>query len=387
MQVGRRSQPRTLGGNLNGVAQPSIIKDMESGGMIRCTQCGYKNSPVYHYCGVCGAVLQGAPKEEAPAKPAATPAPISAPIAAAPAPPLPAPPAPATARSERSDLPVSGGMSFLGLSDAPSSSSPAYLLDDEEDGERSVAWGRIFIVLILLGAAGGLGWQWYKGGYPFAPRTQNQAAAPAPATTAPAPADSSAAPSTPTPAPSTETPAPDANKPAEPAASAPASVDETTPPATAKTETPAETKPAPPAEAEKTEPAPEKTAPVEKAEKVAPARVKPPAPAVETPAASPGEALYVQGQRYLYGTGVAPNCDLALKSLLSSAGRANSKAQSTLGAMYSTGHCVTRDLPTAYRWFAKALHQDPNNIRLEQDLSVVWKQMTAGERQSATRAE
>ena len=274
--------------------------------MIRCTQCGYKNSPVYHYCGVCGAVLQAAPKEEAAAKPASISAPISEPSTTAPAPPPPVRPAPEPPRSERSDLPVSGGMSFLGLSDAPSSSSPAYLLDDEEDGERSVAWGRIFIVLILLGAAGGLGWQWYKGGYPFAPRTQNQAAtAPAPATTTPAPpADSSAAPSTPAPAPSTEAPAPDANKPAEPAASAPAST-ETTPPAAAKTETPAETKPARPAEAEKTEAAPEKTAPVEKAAKVAPARVKPPSPAVETPVVAPGEVVICSRPEIFVRNGVA----------------------------------------------------------------------------------
>ena len=336
-------------------------------------------------------MLQAAPKEEIPAaKPTAvTAAPVAVPGATAPVPPpqsaLPSPPP----RTERADLPVSGGMSFLGLSDAPSSSSHSYLLDDEEEAERSVAWGRILVVLILLGAAGGLGWQWYRGQYPFAPRAQNQAAtAPVPATT-PAPSDSSAAPTTtPTPAPATETPAPDANKPVEPAASATTITAETTPPAAAKTETPAETKPTEPPVAEKTEPAPEKsTAPVEKAEKVAPARVKHPAPAPEAPAVSPGESLYIQGQRYLYGNGVAPNCNLAVKSLLSAAARAHPKAQSTLGAMYSTGHCVTRDLPSAYRWFAKALHQDPNNTRLEQDLSVVWRQMTPGEQQQAIRKE
>ena len=372
--------------------------------MIRCTQCGYKNSPVYHYCGVCGAVLQ-APKEDAPAKPAiVTPAP-AAPLAAEPAPPPPAAstpaPPPRSERTDRADLPVSGGMSFLGLSESSSSSSPSYLLDDEEDGERSVAWGRIFFVLILLGAAGGLGWQWHRGAYPFAPRTPNQTSATpaAPATPAPAAADTSAspvtpadtstapatpAPGTPAPAPSTETPAPEASKPAEPATSTPTGPTDSTPPAAAKTETPEETKPAATAAADKTESAAEKPAPVEKAEKVAPARPKKPAP---EPAVSPGESLYIQGQRYLYGNGVTPNCNLALKSLLSAASRSNSKAQSTLGAMYSTGHCVTRDLPTAYRWFAKALHEDPNNSRLEQDLNVVWKQMTPGERQSATRSE
>ena len=93
--------------------------------------------------------------------------------------------------------------------------------------------------------------------------------------------------------------------------------------------------------------------------------------------------MYVQGQKYLYAR--PENCDLALKSLLSAASRAHPRAQSTLGTMYFTGHCVTRDLPTAYKWFAKALRQDPNNTRLEQNLNVVWAQMTAGERQMATK--
>ncbi len=349
--------------------------------MIRCTQCGYKNSPVYHYCGVCGAVLQAAAKEEA-AKPVA-PAPVPT---AAPPPPPPAPPAPPPSRHAKSDLPVTAGMSFLGLSDAPSSRSPSYLLDDEEDGERSVAWGRIFIVLILLAAAGGLGWQYYRGAYPFGPRAQAPAAA-APATTpASAPEESSTSTAaTSAPKPSSETPVPEASTtPAEPAASAPASTPESTPPPETKAETPAKAEPAAPAET--AQPAPEKTA-VAKVEKTPPVRAKTPAPAPEPPV-PPGESLYIQGQRYLYGTGgVKANCDLALKSLLSAASRSHARAQSTLGTMYSTGHCVTRDLPSAYRWFAKALHSDPNNTRLEQDLSVVWRQMTPGEKQLATKAD
>jgi hypothetical protein len=55
--------------------------------------------------------------------------------------------------------------------------------------------------------------------------------------------------------------------------------------------------------------------------------------------------------------------------------------------MFATGHCAARDLPTAYRWFAKALHNDPTNVRLERDLQMVWSQMTPGERQLATRSE
>jgi hypothetical protein len=54
--------------------------------------------------------------------------------------------------------------------------------------------------------------------------------------------------------------------------------------------------------------------------------------------------------------------------------------------MYATGHCASRDLPTAYRWFARALHNDPSNVRLERDLQMVWNQMTPGERSLATRS-
>ena len=53
--------------------------------------------------------------------------------------------------------------------------------------------------------------------------------------------------------------------------------------------------------------------------------------------------------------------------------------------MYATGHCASRDLPTAYRWFARALHQDPGNARVQRDLEVLWKQMTPDERQIAQR--
>jgi TPR repeat protein len=55
--------------------------------------------------------------------------------------------------------------------------------------------------------------------------------------------------------------------------------------------------------------------------------------------------------------------------------------------MYATGHCVTRDLPTAYRWFARALRQDPANKRVQQDLEVLWRQMTPDERQAALRGQ
>jgi TPR repeat protein len=94
-----------------------------------------------------------------------------------------------------------------------------------------------------------------------------------------------------------------------------------------------------------------------------------------------------EGERYLYGNGVPENCGRARRNLLAAAQRANSKAQNVLGTMYATGHCATRDLPTAYRWFGRSLRQEPGNTRIEQDLKVLWNQMTPEERKLALRDE
>jgi TPR repeat protein len=102
---------------------------------------------------------------------------------------------------------------------------------------------------------------------------------------------------------------------------------------------------------------------------------------------NPGDKLVSDGEKYLYGTGVPQNCDRARKNLLAATRQQNPKAYTLLGAMYATGHCVTRDLPSAYRWFARALHQDPGNTRLQQNLEVIWKQMTPEERKAATGGE
>jgi TPR repeat protein len=111
------------------------------------------------------------------------------------------------------------------------------------------------------------------------------------------------------------------------------------------------------------------------------------APAVSTPPASAEDRLVADGRKYLYGDGVPENCDRARRNLTSAAGNNDPQAQSILGTMYATGHCVTRDLPTAYRWFARALHTEPGNDRVKQDLEVLWRQMSADERQIAMRSQ
>jgi TPR repeat protein len=97
--------------------------------------------------------------------------------------------------------------------------------------------------------------------------------------------------------------------------------------------------------------------------------------------------LVADGEKYLYGTGAAENCALADKNLRAAAAHSNPKALTMLGAMAATGHCTTRDLPSAYRFFARALHEDPNNGRIQRDLEVLWRQMSAQERQVATKSQ
>ena len=105
----------------------------------------------------------------------------------------------------------------------------------------------------------------------------------------------------------------------------------------------------------------------------------------ERTAADTGDADFRKGEASLYGRGVPENCDEAVKYLKAASAKSNAKARSAFGTMYATGHCVPRDLPTSYSWFALALRLDPNNQILEKDLSAIWNQMTPPERQLATR--
>jgi hypothetical protein len=110
-----------------------------------------------------------------------------------------------------------------------------------------------------------------------------------------------------------------------------------------------------------------------------PARTKP-SPQV----ASPDDTLVTNAEKYLYGRGVPQNCDRALISLRAAANRQNTRAMTLLGTMYGTGHCVSRDLPNAYRWFAQASRQTPDNMWITRNLEMIWREMTPAERQLAT---
>ena len=92
-----------------------------------------------------------------------------------------------------------------------------------------------------------------------------------------------------------------------------------------------------------------------------------------------------EAEKYIYGQGVAPDCDHGLRLLKPAAAQANTKAMILLGSLYSSGTCTPRDLPTAYRWFALSLHKEPDNQRLQDDLQKLWSQMTQPERQLAIK--
>ena len=91
------------------------------------------------------------------------------------------------------------------------------------------------------------------------------------------------------------------------------------------------------------------------------------------------------GEKYLYGRGVTQDCSRGLRYVKPAADRSNAKAMITMGALYATGHCLSKDLPTAYRYFALALRQDPENSALKQNAQMVWSQMTKAERDQAIR--
>lgn len=360
---------------------------------VKCTHCGYDNSPEYRFCGMCGASL---------AKPqAAQPASLKEPSS--------------TAASGNGQTENVHGPSFLGLSQDPKVEFH-YLYEDEQPRSHV---GLIIFVLIMLGAGGYLAYQWKNNGFPFnhlnaasSSGSGGAQASASPSEVAPAsnsdqsthldkpmtgagdvlPTQPDQNAQTQTPGKPTETDIPPAqgqaqsqnapaiqNSPPQQSANANATpAQPQTSAAQPKAENTQEADATPPtgvAAASKAT----RESPAPRTAKPAPSRAAQPAAA----ATSPDADLEVSGERYLYGNGVPQNCARAEVSLRTAAMHGNSKAETVLGTMYATGHCVGRDLPTAYRWFARALHQEPQNGRISEDLQVLWRQMTPQEKQLA----
>jgi len=442
---------------------------------VRCARCGNENSDTNRFCGMCGAtLLQGGTALPATAARPATP--VAAPpspglSSAGPASPRPSSPVPARPPAPVSEpSPVITGPSFLGLNQpapspaansapragagnrlsidpnsAPSSRSLDYLLEDDEEPERSGA-GKFILILVALALAAGFGYlRWRNQGFAW---LGVSGAKPAAATqssdnssansTAPAAAGSTAPPTPVASQPSAGTTQPAGNPPASggsaaapatpgsvapgavatgPAAgSAPASAGPTHSAAAPAASQPAANQPAASSQPPTSQPAPSQPSanrvpsvqptssqapssgsasspstskpsssapPATDSDAATAPAVKPKPPAVVAPP-KPVDPV-AEAQKYIDGTGVPQNCDRGLRLLKPLAEHANPRAMIQMGALYSAGLCTPRDLPTAYRWFALALRKDPDNQSVQTDLEKLWGEMTQPERQLAIK--
>ena len=404
---------------------------------MRCSRCGNENPGTNRFCGMCGAVLLPAPPSQssaaAPKPPVATPVPpreVPRPVDTRPiahVPELERPP-----RMPEPE-PVISGPSFLGLNQpavnrpsssagrgglsidpdaAPASRDVGYLLDDEEPVRGGS--GKYIFMLVALLLAVGLGYlRWKNHNFDFLTPGANKPAAAQPADTpdsaASAPsgnanpssstAPSSTPPSTTPPGDAGTAPAPDSGAasggtaPSPAASNSPASdaaPAATTPNAAAKDPTTSGTAATPSTTSSAAKPSSAKDESDDADTPDAAPAAKPEAPA-KPMAAKPTAATTVaidpvtEAQKYLYGRGVRQDCDHGLRLLKPAANRANPKAMIEMGALYSAGLCTPRDLPTAYRWFAMALHKDPDNQSVQTDLQKLWGEMTQPERQLAIK--
>ncbi len=389
-----------------------------------CPGCGYDNNPQYKFCGMCGTALQaGAATAKTPRRNDAAPLSVGGYSI------LGLAPEPANKGSfdvsdledkvSQSSLPQPGAPKSRPLqsagnsiiqNDAPFNPSLDYLFEDNEKKPDS-RW-RLYVALALLViAAGVLVWQWQRNGYPWddlsplswqndtLPITKPAAdakpiAAPIPPANNPNVAPEAEKPAAGAPSATQNPPSAAADSPAAESAKADAPKEQLQPvPGTQEDSLAAKTA----ERSDATQPKDENNSPSEEStasdvqSQAAAAQGEIPAVVasgeIPAEASSPAQALALlsEGTKYLLGNGVPQDCDRAQKALRA-ASRYSSEADSTLGTMYASGHCVGRDLPTAYHWYARALHNQPQNSRFQNDLTVLWNQMTPAERKLASRS-
>lgn len=411
---------------------------------MRCGRCGNENVEGNRFCGMCGAPLiptQAIPPARVPVAaavttPKTTTGPDATTVESTIPPPLRStpdlrsndlqnndlrkidlkPPAESSFNSEKSAAePLIAGPSFLGLNkpsvnqghdgrSQQSSGNLDYLLDDEEEPKRG--WGKLLLVLLALALAGGFGYlHWKQGGFAWVNgEKKTVAATPDSTPSAPDSGNTTASANNPSDSGSaqTNTSQATAQNPvapsAEPQSSAPqnlpaqnaAAPDASSQPAASGTtqNAPAATQPGdnplPPASAPSVDAAADKPPAAGKPIHSRAEARKPPAP--KATAAKPAAVDPVaEAERYINGRGVHQDCDRGMHMLKQAAQESNVKAMISLGARYSSGTCAPRDLPTSYRWFALALHKEPDNPALQDDLQKLWAQMTQPERQLAIK--
>jgi hypothetical protein len=255
------------------------------------------------------------------------------------------------------------GPSVLGLGSG--TSNPDYLLDDDEDAERSS--GRRLVAVLFLIMVGILAWKQWS----VVKSSAQEYAAKAGIVTADAPRPSSAPPPLPPATVSSSERAAEAEMNPSPKISEPTSAE-------AEAESASVSKPEDDRGAEK---AP-KTAGEEP--EIA-AEEKSVGDDEETPAPKPQyDSRQVElAQKYLQGRGVPQDCARGVSLLRTAARQPNPKAHIQLGALYATGKCVTQDRAMAYRWFVQAQELEPNNSWLNRNLNNLWAGMTPSERRRA----
>jgi hypothetical protein len=356
-------------------------------GQVICPKCGEVNSSNFLFCGMCGTILEPARKATAPVSvqiPRAGEAPLVAnsgivtPSAVPPAPPV----APRLAANE--PTPPISGPSLLGLDqgnvDVLRERAFSGLASYDHHEPRS-AGKEILLTIVLLAALGGAGWWTYKNYIGvMGSRKPTPVAAPG-GEAVNAPPVVNTPPDNPAPKPAEKNDVKDTPATSEHTA------DASTPSAT---NPPVEKQVAP----ETKEAAEPETKSTPKAVTPTPTPARHEVSATRTPAskavpevADSGDALFRRGESYLYGRNGTADCGNAIKYLKMAADQQHAKARSMMGTMYATGHCVPRDLPSSYRWFALALRVDPNNSILEKNLRAIWNQMTPPERQLATKSQ
>ncbi len=351
-----------------------------------CPKCGEVNSSNFLFCGMCGTILEPARRATAPVSIQTPRAAESRSVAnsgivtpsAAPA----APAAPPRAASE--PTPPISGPSLLGLDqgnvDVLRERAFSGLASYDQPEPRS-AGKEVLLTIVLLAALGVAGWWTYRNYVGVIGNGK-----PAAEITAPG----SDAANTPPKNPELKQDEKSTEKNAAPVQ--PVIPENQPEKANASPQTKAPVVTAKPSEAKTAEPEtenpPKPVTPVPtparhevRAERMPATKIAPEA------GADSGEALFRRGETYLYGRNGTEDCGNALKYLKMASDKQHAKARSTMGTMYATGHCVPRDLPSSYRWFARALQADPNNSILEKDLSAVWNQMTPPERQLATKSQ
>lgn len=357
-----------------------------------CPNCGEENSSAFRFCGMCGTTLESQPPAPSPEVTATARVPTRV-VETRRSEPRHAPvlsnalPQPARPQPTKTVAAIAGP-SLLGLGQDSGTQPDVETLRQKsfsgvdsflEPEEQTASGRRVLLLLVLLIALGAAAW-WTYSNYQGATRaarsgTSNPAAAKAAPETPVARPD---APSTPSASPLANSSQPTGAQ-VPPQQEAVSALPKASNPPAAAQPSPKQNLPvAPP------KPVVQVNAARSKAE-----HAETPAPAAKAPAgiADSGDADYRKGEAFLYGRGVAENCDEAVKFLKAASARQNAKARSTFGTMYATGHCVPRDLPTSYAWFALALHVDPNNQILEKDLTAIWNQMTPPERETATKSK